>query len=181
MGFRVTITNPGPKFKEQMAGYAARLTKTVEATMRMIQSMLKSEADRDISGAGNFGERWTDGLHVNLEGSMGNMRLYMTHDIDYASIFETGGTIHGNPMLWIPLSGTDAANVRASAFPGGVRGGRTPPKTGRPLLFSVTDRKPKYFGIESVQIDRKFNLTENVNSVMSNFRQVFSDEWAASK
>jgi hypothetical protein len=110
------------------------------------------------------------------------MRLYMTHENKHAAIFETGGEIHGNPLLWIPLSGTDAAMNRARAmdYPGGVRGGRGK-RGGRPLLFSVTDRKPKYFGVESVTIPKKFHLEDDVNNVMSNFRSVFSEAWDASK
>ena len=178
-GFRIKITNPGPQFKSQMAGLAARLTKAIAATMNMLQSMISAEAKADIAGAGNFGQRWTDGLHVNLEGAGPNMRLYMTHDIPYASIFETGGTITGNPLLWLPLSGTDAAGIRASAF-GGLFSMRHPRKSGRPLLFSVTDRQPRYVGIPSVTIPKKFHLAEDVNNVMSNFRQVFAQAWQES-
>jgi hypothetical protein len=181
--FRIKITNPGPQFKDQMDAFGARLIKTIDRAMHMIQSMIKTAADADISSAGNFGPRWTDGLHVNIEGAAPNMRLYMTHDIDYASIFQEGGTIQGNPLLWIPLSGTDAAMNRARAmdYPGGVRGGRGGRKGGRPLLFSVTDHKPKYFGVDSVTIPKKFHLEDDVNNVMSNFRSVFSDAWDASK
>jgi hypothetical protein len=178
-GFKITITNPGPKFAEQMAGLGERLTRAIDATMRMMQSMIKEKADADIESAGNFGARWTDGLHVNLEGAAPNMRLYMTHDIEYASIFETGGTIEGNTKLWLPIPGTDAMYHRANAFPGGVRGGRG--NRARPLLFSVTDRQPKYFGVDSVTIPKKFHLAEDVNDAMANFRQAFSDSWQASK
>lgn len=180
--FRITITNPGPKFKDQMDAIGARITKTIDTFMHVIQSMIKEKADADISSAGNFGERWTDGLHVNLEGAAPNMRLYMTHDVPYASIFETGGTIEGNPKLWIPIPGTDAAMNRARAmdYPGGVRGGRGGNRA-RPLLFSVTDHKAKYFGVDSVTIPKKFHLTEDVNNVMANYRSVFDNAWNSSK
>jgi hypothetical protein len=180
-GFRIVISNPGPQFKAKMAEYTARLNRTIDATMRMIQSMLSDAAKADIAGAGNFGSRWTDGLHVNLEGAAPNMRLSMTHDVSYAKIFETGGTIEGHPLLWLPLSNSDAVMVeRASVFPGGVRGGRGT-RTGTPLLFSVADGKPKYVGVPSVTIPRKFHLAEDVNNAVANFRQVFSDQWNASK
>jgi hypothetical protein len=178
-GFKITITNPGPQFKTRMAGLADRLGKAIDTAMNMMQSMISDAAKADIAGAGNFGQRWTDGLHVNLEGSTPNMRLYMTHDIPYASIFETGGTIEGSPLLWIPLSGTDAAGIRASAF-GDLFSAKYPRRSGRPLLFSVTDRKPRYFGIESVTIAKRFHLADDVNNAMSNFRSVFADAWAAS-
>jgi hypothetical protein len=178
--FKITFTNPGPQFKTQMAGLADRLYRAIDASFNMVASLLKQTADADIASAGNFGERWTDGLKVNVDGAGANMRLYMTHDIDYAPIFETGGVIEGKPMLWIPLSGTDAAGIRASAFPGGLFSPRKQRASGRPLLFSVTDKKPRYFGIESVTIPRKWHLAEDVGTVMSNYRSIFSDAWARS-
>jgi hypothetical protein len=180
--FRITFTNPGPKFKGQMDAIGARLITTIDKFMHMIQSMIKEKADADISSAGDFGPRWTDGLHVNVEGAAPNMRLYMTHEIPYASVFQEGGTIEGNPKLWIPISGTDAAMNRARAmnYPGGVRGGRGGNRA-RPLLFSVTDRKPKYIGVDSVTIPKKWHLEDDVNNVMSNYRSVFDEAWEASK
>lgn len=178
-GFKITITNPGPTFKTQMAGLADRIYKALDASFNMLASLIKQAADTDIESAGNFGQRWTDGLHVNIDGAAPNMRLYMTHDIPYATIFETGGTISGHPMLWLPLNGTDAAGVRASAFPGGLFSPRKQRAGGRPLLFSVTDKKPRYFGVASVTIPKKFHLTEDVNNVMSNYRQIFNDAWKA--
>lgn len=177
---RIEFTNVGPAFKSSMAGLADRLDRAIEASFNMVASLLKQEADQDIESAGNFGERWTDGLHVNIDGAGANMRLYMTHDIPYASIFETGGVIQGNPMLWIPLSGTDAAGIRASAFGDGLFAPKKQRETGRPLLFSVTDRKPRYFGVESVTIPKKFHLADDVGTVMENYRNIFADAWAGS-
>lgn len=179
-GFQIVVSNVGPAFRSNMAGLADRLFRALDASFNMLASLIKQEADTDIQSAGNFGSRWTDGLHVNVEGSAPNMRLYMTHDIDYASIFETGGTIGGSPMLWIPLSGTDAAGVRAEAYGGGLFSARNARKGGRPLLFSVTDKKPRYFGIDSITMPQKFHLAEDVTNVMSNYRSIFAQAWAES-
>jgi len=178
-GFQIKFTLPKPDFAVELAGLAERLQRAISATVNMIASMLLAEGRADISAAGNFGQRWTDGLHVTQQGSGGNMKLFFTHDIPYATIFETGGTIQGKPLLWIPLSGTDAAGVRASAFPGGLFSARYPRKSGPPLLFSIADKKPRYFGVESVTIPQKFHLTDDVTSVMSNFRAVFDEAWQA--
>lgn len=178
-GFKITITPPniGQKWKEQLAGLAQRLTRAITAAMNMAGSMMLEAGKLDIGSAGRFGQRWTDGLHVRTEGAGGNMRMYFTHDIPWAGIFETGGVVQGSPLLWLPLSGTDAAGIRASAFPDGLVSAKYPRKDGRPLLFSLADRQPRYFGVESVTIPRKFQLTEDVKSVMSNFRAIFDDAW----
>lgn len=181
MTFKIRITPPniGEIFKTQMAGLADRLNRAIDAAMNMAASMMLEKGRSDIASAGKFGASWTSGLRVNVDGAAPNMKLYMTHDIPYAGIFETGGTIHGNPLLWIPLSGTDAAGVRASAFGDGLFSMKYPRADGRPLLFSMGDKRPRYFGIESVTIPKKFRLTEDVASVMSNFRAIFDDAWKA--
>jgi hypothetical protein len=179
-GFRFVITPPdlAQRWRSNLAGLAQRLTRAVTIAMNMAASMMLEAGKQDIAGAGKFGERWTDGLHVRTEGAGGNMRMYFTHDIPYAGIFETGGTIKGNPLLWIPLSGTDADGIRASAFPGGLVSAKYPRRDGgRPLLFAMSDRQPRYFGVESVTIPPKFQLTRDVTSVMSNFRAIFDDAW----
>lgn len=176
----ITITNPGALFKARMEKLAEKFARTVDTAMRMAQSMLLALGRADIASAGDFGPRWTDALQVTVDGSLSNMRLSMTLDVPGAGIFETGGTITGAPLLWIPLSGTDAAGIKASAFSDGLVSSRYQARGGRPLLFSVTDRQPRYFGIESVTIPKKFHLSEDLNSVMSNFRSIFADVWAQS-
>lgn len=173
--------NIGAMFKSNMAGLRDRFIRAVNAAVNMAASMMLEAGRRDIAGAGNFGGKWTNGLQVGVEGAApGNMKLSMTHEIPWAGIFERGGTIHGSPMLWIPLSGTDAAGVRASAFGGGLFSAKYPRHGGPPLLFSMADKKPRYFGVESITIPRKFHLTEDVVSVMSNFRAVFDSAWKTS-
>lgn len=173
---RIDPKNIGDIWKSKMAGLQDRLYAALTAAANMAASLIHERAKADISSAGNFGARWTDSLHVEVEGVAPNMILSMTHDIPWVGIFETGGKINGD-LLWIPLSGTDAAGVRASAFPGGLFSAKYPRQGGRPLLFSMQDKQPRYFGIESVTIPKKFQLTEDVTSVMSNFRAIFDDAW----
>ena len=115
----------------------------------------------DIKGAGQFGTRWTEGLEAGVtvtEGG-GNVRINVTHAVPYWRVFEYGATIHGKPLLWIPLSFADVPpGVRAKDFGPLIRVDR---KSGAaPLLLSYADRQPKYFGKESVTIPRKFHLHE---------------------
>ena len=175
---KIIVNNPANQWRSNIAALTERFNRAISAAANMARSMLEDAARNTIAGAGNFGGRWTDGLHVNIEEGLGNARLWMTHDIPYAGIFETGGVIVGSPLLWIPLSGTDAAGVRASAFSGGLFSAKYPRLSGRPLLFSLSDKKPRYFGIESVTIPKLFHLNDDVISVMANFRSLFEDAWA---
>lgn len=174
------VGDPGAQFQSKLAGLAERLTRAFELSMAMVAYFIEDTIKQDIEAAG-FGERWTDSLQFSMEGSMGNMKLAFTSSQPGFDLFAEGGTItaRNNGLLWIPLSGTDAAGVRANAFPGGVRGSRYT-RQGRPLLFSVTDRQPKYFGIASVTIPKKFHIQEDVDAVMSNYRQIFADAWSQS-
>lgn len=162
------------KFKQNLAGLGDRMQAAFSAAMNMAAAMIKQQGDADIRSAGNFGEDWTQSLHVNVEGALGNMRVVLSIDDDRATIFEEGGVIKGNPMLWIGLSGTDAEGVPASQYPGGLFSVNRK-AGGAPLLFSIADKLPKYFGTESVTMPKKFHLNEIQASVMSNFRALFDN------
>lgn len=178
MALRITTDKvAAPKFKQNLAGLHDRFAEALKAAVNMAASMMKAQGDADIASAGNFGSRWTGGLHVDVTGAVGNMRISMTHEVPYAGIFETGGVIKGNPFLWIPISGTDAEGTQAKDY-GGLfsikrSGGETP------LLFSISDKQPKYFGIEQVTIPKVFHLGEIQKSVMANFRSIFDAAFKA--
>lgn len=105
-------------------------------------------------------------------------------------------------LLWIPLSGADVPEgVWPRDYPGRLfrveRGGRLPslltkaPRTAgmlgavrtlgaqftttekAPLLFSVADRKPKYFGKPYVNIPQKFHLRDIVRKAVSRLPLLF--------
>ena len=61
---------------------------------------------RDISKAG-FGHRWQNTWKVRFYPETGvssiNAAAWAYHKIPYAEVFEDGATLHGRPMLWIPL------------------------------------------------------------------------------
>ena len=173
--------DPVGTWRDLMGRFASKVSTGITKAGSMAASMVLREAQADLSR--NNLERWTDSLYIDTgvggSGALGNMRLYLTLDPP-AAIFATGGEIHGNPLLWIPLSGTDAAGIRASAFPGGLVSSKYPLKGGRPLLFSTSDRQPKYFGIESVNVPKRLHLEDDVNIAMNNFRSVFADTMASS-
>lgn len=151
------------------------MNRALEKAANMVADLWLQAAQADIAGSGNFGSSWTGGLHVTVEGgAIGNYRIAMTHDIPFAGIFETGGVIEGKPLLWIPLSGTDAAGIKASAF-GNLFSAKYPRKSGPPLLFSSDDKQPRYFGISSVTIPKKWDLKGDAETVMGNFRAIFSE------
>jgi hypothetical protein len=166
MEFSITVDSEA--FKKSLVDVSAKYETAFDTALNMIASMIKIRGDADIQGAGNFSEAYTAGLKVTVDGN----RIITMLDEPGAGLFETGGTIQGNPLLWIPISGTDAAGIQAKNYGGGLFSVNRK-AGGVPLLFSRRDRAPKYFGIASVNIPKKFHLEEIQLDVMSNFKAVF--------
>lgn len=89
------------------------------------------------------GERFPRGAKESI-----NASVYIWHRSSYSGIFETGGTIQGRPLLWIPLSTTMPKLGRDKVTPGmfaarGVKLVSLKSKKGTPLLgaYVPTDTK----------------------------------------
>jgi hypothetical protein len=160
-----TVTIEADQFKTDFEKVGENYETAFHTAKNMIASMIETESKADMASAGNFDGR---GLTVTVDGDT----ITTTLDIPGADIFETGGTIHGNPLLWIPISGTDAVGTRARDYAGGLFSVNRK-AGGPPLLFSMADKSPKYFGVPSVFISKRFHLEEIQLSVMENFKSVF--------
>jgi len=161
---QVTIEITGGSISERVSenidATVEEVNTAVTAAMNMCRSMIEEQARAMISGSGNFGGRWLDGLHVTLD----NMRISMSHDVPYADIFETGGTISGSPLLWLPIGSGPAGGEKLVSAKG----------TSKALMLSINDKSPKLFGTTSVTIPKKWDLNGVIQNVMSNFAEFFS-------
>lgn len=179
-----------------------RMATAFQIAAAELQFNIKSEGNANIRGAGNFSSRWTDAFTVRCEPNISQtstkytIDIFFNESIPYAHIHEFGGEIKpknslgslfGPPLLWIPLS---FANVPKS---GGGSGKMTAQEYGAsvsplfrvnrqgksPLLLSVKDRKPVYFGIKSVTIPQRFHIRDicakNANDFGESFRKALGD------
>ena len=158
-------------FKSSIEATADQYKAAFDTAKNMIASMMLSAVTADIQGAGNFS---AEGIAVTVDGDT----ITTTVDLPGAAIFETGGTIHGAPLLWLPISGTDAEGIQASSY-GDKLFSVNRKSGGAPLLFSVKDHAPKYFGVPSVTIPKKFHIEEVQTRVMDNFADVFQSALGA--
>lgn len=170
----------GKDFRHGWQRESLRVARAVAATVIEISRRIEEAGREDISRAGNFGSRWTEGFHAYPDISLTESHIRLVHDVPYWSVFEFGKVIHGQPLLWIPLSfATDAKGVRARDYPGALfrvnRDGKAP------LL--MTPGKPaqaKYFGKESVTIPQKFHLRDIgrrfARQIGTVYRQMFRKE-----
>lgn len=170
MTIKIRIVPVSGSAEKSKAEIMERHSKAISAAANMAASMMQAGMSQSIASGGNFSSRWTDGLHVTVAHSPFRAVITTSHDIPYAGIFEEGGVIEGRPLLWIGLRGTDAEGVPPKEY-GGLFSIRR--RSGLPLMFSVSDKKPKYFGIESVTIPQKWHLRDVQTSVMANFRSFY--------
>lgn len=168
--------NLGRKYKITMDAHSVRHKKALLAATKQARDISLREARLNIANAGNFGTRWTQGLTGEISERGGDVVTQYEHAVPYWSVFQFGKVIRGKPMLWIPLSfARDAQGVRARDYPGGLF--RVDRKSGAaPLLFSVADGEPKYFGKEQVRIPKKFRVLEIIKLVSKNIKLFFVEQ-----
>lgn len=84
------------------------LARAATAGMDDVAANIRTRGRRDII-AGGLGPKFANALRVLRFPKKGiSMRpaVWAFHKIGYADVFEKGLTIHGHPMLWIPLATT---------------------------------------------------------------------------
>jgi hypothetical protein len=151
--------------KQLLDEKAQQIKRSIKSAADTAAENILERGRADISGAGRFGARWTDGLTAPVTEEADGIVITVREAVQYWRVFEYGATIKGKPLLWIPLSfAVEAQGVRASDFPGRLF--RVDRKSGgAPLLLSADDKQPKYFGKESVTIPKKFHLIEIIQDV----------------
>jgi len=154
--------------------------KAVRQTIDAVAVEIHRRASVDILGAGRFSARWPQALQANTLHAEGTsvVSVGFSSAIPYGHIHEFGGTIRGNPLLWIPLSfgdappsGVGSGRVSASAYPGRLfrveREGRNP------LLFSATG--PQYVGVAQVTLRQRFHIRSiTANVVRTGLAKMFA-------
>jgi hypothetical protein len=175
--FYVSGERVGPLFQRSIYREADRVRATARETAREAADLIVQFGREDISRAGNFGSRWTEGLKGMVTEGGGNIRIAISHDVPYWTVFEYGKVILGKPLLWIPLSfATDAKGVWARNFPAPLF--RTQRKSdGLLLLGSTVDRQMKYFGKTSVTIPQKFHLRDISRRIAQRIKYLYRSLW----
>jgi hypothetical protein len=169
MALEFSIKLNTKEFQAGLDEFGSDLQSAFNTAKNMAASMILDQSRTDIASAGRFGSSYLKGLTVKVEGN--SIKTQLTSP--GASVFQTGGTIHGKPLLWLPISGTDAVGTRAHDYPHKLFSVNRK-AGGPPLLFSVADHAPKYFGVPSVHIPKKFHLSEIQLRVMQNFATYFN-------
>lgn len=160
------------KFRAAMNKNYSLIARATTGAARQSAEEIKRRGKADIASAGKFGKRWLEGLRADVtprSGALVNARIDVTHTVPYSGVFEFGSVIRGKPLLWIPLSYT---NIRIRARDWARRFGGlfyVKRRGKRPLLLSIKDHKPKFFGISRVTIRKRFHIRQICRDVMRQF------------
>lgn len=168
MALQITLEpNLVQQYPGIMAGVLGGVRKASSLASRATAKVIQQKGAEDIARSGKFGARWQKGLVVTSVPTTGysvDNVITMSHSLPGAMNFEYGGVVKGRPLLWIPLSFADP-KARARNYPGGLF--RVDRKAGKPLLLSIADKRPKFVGVRSVRIPKKWHLRDIANRAMA--------------
>jgi hypothetical protein len=149
----------GPKFKRNRTRDGEIVLAAARETAKTAQAELLARGRRDISSAGRFGRRWTEGLTAPITEGGGRIVLNLSHAVPYFMVFQRGKVIRGSRC-----SGylSHLATLKACALATIQEVYSASIERGRPrCCFSMRDRKrPVYFGKTKVTIPKKFHVLE---------------------
>jgi hypothetical protein len=172
--FQVKFANKnlGREYQIIMDRHSERHQRALRGAVEEARTITLREARINISSAGRFGPRWTEGLQAEILREGDDVVTRYTHKIPYWSVFQFGKVIHGQPLLWIPFSfARDAQRVRARDYGPLFKVVRR--SDDLPMLFSVASKEPKYFGKEQVTIPKKFKVLEIIELVAGQIARFF--------
>jgi hypothetical protein len=172
----------GPKTATELEKQKARVQQAVERASRKLADNILSKGRADISGAGRFGSRWTQGLTAGIAGEGAARTITLREAVPYWRVFQFGAIIKGKPVLWIPF---ERGAGRARDYHGRLfRVPRDPSlmtrKSGKAaLLIDASDKQPKYFAKTEVRIPKKFHLVEIARAEANTFGALYRVEMAS--
>jgi Family of unknown function (DUF6441) len=159
--FRVSLSSDG-SFSGDMASASSSVSKASSAAMAQCGELALSAGRASIASAG-FGTKWQQGLKAEVS----EKSVFIHHEIPYSAIFEDGGVIRGNPILWIPLPSTPKTigGQRTTAKLWAARVGKLimlKGPSGKPMLYGTMPgtkrRVPLFVGEDAVTIPKKFDV-----------------------
>lgn len=166
----------GPQFQRSSASIKKRVNDATRLAVKDMVAYVEPRARQDMANAGRFGSKWI--LRGETSEGGGNIkvsfRMPTEAPMKHWRVFEYGATIHGKPLLWIPLSfAKDAQGKSAKDYPGKLF--RVDRKAGgAPLLLGGKPATPKYFGKASVRIPKKFHLRDIIRDGAKKLKDFYS-------
>lgn len=135
------------KFDKAALGYYGAIANASTAAIKDAASVIRPTARARIQAA--LSKRFAKGLKIAISprrGSNVNSSLHVFTKFNFLGVFQTGKTIQGKPLIWLPLDGTNTSPGLYSTIPSKIGGLRTTPKLWEqrvgPLQFIHVPGKP---------------------------------------
>ncbi|SRR6266403_5046628 len=177
----VGIVLAGERADKQLVRSTSRAKAKVLAAARGAaqdaKEAIEHQGSADIAAAGNFGPKWTQGLHAKISEGGGFIKVSVFHDEPFFLVYERGALIKGKPLLWVPTSWSGIHNVFARDYPGRLF--RVDRKSGVPLLLDVATKQVKYVGLDSVKIPKKFHILQIIQQVATKLKDFYKERYKA--
>lgn len=170
-------------FKDAFNDQFGRVATAATGAINKGAEDLRARARASIS-SGGFSNKWQNAYRVEVfpRGAKASVdaAIWAWHKIPYAGVFETGATIRGKPMLWLPtkfapnrIGGKKPTPSLFIKFIGPLRSTKG---TKHPMLvaaFQARGRRrkggprtvPIFVGVPLVHIPKKFDLEKAAQSV----------------
>jgi hypothetical protein len=171
MAVRFRVPPIKPQIDETMAHLKVRMQEAAASSSEQLAETIQTKGRADIAAAGRFGGAWQSGFTYDISGEGAKSRtITFHHSNPLWRVFQSGATIKGKPLLWIPV---DPGGPRAKDFSGRLFQVKRSKKRDTPLLMSADDHKVKYIGVKKVIIRRKFHLLKIIRDESKKLRDLF--------
>lgn len=157
----ITFGNSAPQFNRNFQAVSGKFKSGMRTALQQTAQEILQNGQRDIARAGNFGDKWTSGLHAPISGETINV----THDIPFFNVFLKGKVIKGNPFLWLPMAGNTIPIKNFSGQLAFVK----PLSGANPIMIDTASRTPAYVGLTQVTIPKKFRLDEIIKTAANGY------------
>lgn len=134
----------------------------------------------NIRAAGRFTGHWVTGLRSRVYKNRGlDAAALIYHRTAVAGVFEEGGQIKGNPLMWLPLSNVQREALAARRARRRLVSVKRPGK--RPLLIGEVSGKrvPLFVGVDVVNIRKRFAIAAIVRRAADQLANFYSNRFRA--
>jgi len=129
----------------------------------------------DLKSQGRLGAKYVDSLQGKITEGGGNIRVSITNDEPGFDFFQTGGTIKGKPLMWIPV---DNSGISAKDYAGRLVNVKRK-NGGTPILLDTNSRTVKYVGVTEVNVPKRFNTAEIVEQAAGKLQGFYRTRFAS--
>ena len=155
MAIRIKVPSIKPQVDETVKHLKQRIEQTVASSTEQMADDILEAGRSDIAAAGRFGGKWISGFTYEMSGEGNARTIVFHHSNPLWRVFQSGATIVGTPLLWIPVEPGAALALSGRLFQ--VKRGK---KRDVPLLMSADDKRVKYIGVKKVRIRRNFTCSD---------------------